>query len=115
LVGWLASGHITRDAAALDREHARDVQEGLCGLRIAGRPSSLGDAVLPVQAEGRSRTACGWRVLDEAGQRDGRAHVGQRIVRRSCSRPFARARCSSLKLGAVFRVFGHSMPSGRSA
>ena len=82
LVGWLASGHTTARQPRSAGNMPDTCRNGCALSRVAGRPISRGHAVLLVQAEGRSRTACGCLLADQARQRDGGAHVGQRVVRR---------------------------------
>ena len=67
-------------AAALGREHARNVQKGPRAL-ARGRQAQLGgNAVLLVQAE-REVEQPGLPGADQPRQRDGGTHVRQRIVR----------------------------------
>jgi hypothetical protein len=58
----------------------------------------------------------GLALADQARQRDGGAHVRQRIVRRFMQQAVGARQMFELEAGlAVFASVGHSMPSGRSA
>ena len=77
-------------ATALGREHAGYVQEGLAQRRCQLHPHFVGHAVLLVQREAKIKQ---FRLLlaDQARQRDGGAHVRQRIVRRFMQQAIGRA------------------------
>ena len=87
-------------AAALGREHARDVQEGLRGLAHRRQAELAGHAVLAVQREGEIEQL-GLGVADQPRQRDGGAHVRQRIVRRLVQQAVGLGEVLELEAGAA--------------
>ncbi len=102
-------------AAPLGREHARHVEEGLSRLARRRQAEFGRHPVLAVQAE-REVEQPGLLVADQPGQRDGGAHVRQRIVRRLVQQAVGARQVLELEARACRPPsVGQSMPSGRSA